>query len=697
MESHTSGASAASQAPTPSAPVSGGHANQDLVPHDPLASGLQPASCPMSTAMWGWLLALICLSITLGAYNLRGGAGFEPVDGWVAQTAREMTERNEWLIPYFAGEVRLQKSPGPYWAVMLTSRIAGEPVNEFTARLPNVFFGVLTVITSFWLTRRLAGDRAAIFAGAATACSIYVLAWSHRAASDLGVTALCAFSLACFWIAYGDSPPGRTRNRLVLLGYFVAGLGMLYKMPMPFVLVGLPMFLYILLRNRWGVLFHWTTLVGIAIFCLPWLPWLLAVANEIDGAWDKWRVEYWDRLTGDLPNVEGQRESAAEYLRFIIVPAVFCLPWSLSIPSALWGAIRPHANIRRDGQWFLLFWLFGLTAFFIAAAGKENRYLLPLLPPLLCLLGIELSRIFDPQTRNSPAMERLMLILAPIAVAGTFGGLVYVLQRYWMPQLGLYYGYDWDRIWPVVAILGALFTSGALLAVGLYATRRRNAAFAALAGTMVASWLWAWPNVVPYFVNPEPFRGMSRAIATQLNDDERGALRHVSSQDSRLIWYHNVKIPRLIEQIALLNEQGGERDLEWERLRYGMEMVNQLGRDELVLMAIPAGDYVAFEVLMPYVLGEFDRVPPERYLWLAPSLGPPNRHIVVIGNRPPRWESPALNELLAQAIESRRAKLVTEPESVLADLPENWRSMAKFFIERYEDRGSLDAAPSDAE
>src|SRR5439155_11758744 len=101
---------------------------------------------------------------------------------------------------------------------------------------------------------------------------------------------------------------------------FAAGLAMLYKQPMPLLGVGLPAVLYVLLCNRWRIFASWWHVLGVVLFLLPWLPWWIALAGlqmqasaasgEATGfltTLHKWRVEYIDRVTGDLPNIEEQR------------------------------------------------------------------------------------------------------------------------------------------------------------------------------------------------------------------------------------------------------------------------------------------------------------------------------------------------------------------------------------------------------
>ncbi|RMF78627.1 MAG: hypothetical protein D6744_09890, partial [Planctomycetota bacterium] len=379
----------------------------------------------MAPATWGWLAALLGWSLLLFFYDLDGGAGFEPVDCWVAQTAREMYENvaaDGWrglIIPEFCGEVRMQKSPGPYWAVMLTAWLRGTPVDEVSARIPSATLAVVFVLTVFWLTRRIAGDRAAVFAGFAALSSATLLYWSHRAASDLGVASLMALSLACLWIGSEATPSGPRRVMLWLAGYFCAGLAMLYKMPMPLVCVGLPALLYVALCRRWRIFASWWHLAGLALFAIPWLPWMVLVLLQEPTAWDKWRVEFLDRATGELPNVAGQ-DAWFYWFFYLGVAFVFTAPWCLSIPGSILRALRGSDDIDSRGRWFLLLWFGGLLVFFSAATGKETRYFLPAIAPLLCLLGVELSAFFDPRRRFNPAVERfatwVVLAAAPLAL-----------------------------------------------------------------------------------------------------------------------------------------------------------------------------------------------------------------------------------------------------------------------------------------
>ena len=608
-----------------------------------------PATGAWFVALLGWT-ALMCF------YDLGGGARFEPIDCWVAQTAREMLDAHDWLVPRFSGETRMQKSPGPYWAVMATSLLRGTPVDEVSARIPNALAALALVATIFWLTRRIAGDRAAIFAGFAASSSMLVLWWSHRGASDLGLTTFTTASLACLWIAAETESPGMRRNVLFLAGFFAAGLGMLWKMPMPLAVVGAPVFFYLLLRKRWSVLANPWHLLGLVLFLLPWLPWALMVGYVEDAALAKWKVEFLDRFTGDLPNVKDQKKWWY-YFSYLGPTALYCLPFTLSLPGALARAVRRRPGVNREGTLFMLIWFASLLAFFTASTGKEWRYFLPALPPLLVLLGIELAAFFDPQRRVAPRRTRTVAIILWCTLPSALIGGGFVLRAWFAFRGGaeLAGWRDWGDVLWAYAVAAAIVVTGLSLAAWLYLRQRRYASFGLIVATMWVMWLWVWPNVMPLVMSQRAFIDFAQQLANPatLPSEQRPCLEQVGTQDSRIIWYSNLRFPRVIDQLALLKEQKGHRSLDYEIRRYGEEMVNRLERDEPVLFVAAFEDYCRFLYLAPGELAQKGRVMPRHYLWLQSRYGREDVHFVLFGNKPPPFPSPEL-----RAPEKLRAKLV---------------------------------------
>ena len=653
----------------------------DAVPPAPLA----PPACgtlPFSPGTWGWLAALIGWTLVVAFYGLGADVGLEPVEAWVAQPAREMQEnidtmlanreQDGWdwraiVIPQFSGEVRLQKSPGAYWTVILTAWARGVPVDEFTARLPNACAAVIMVLTVFWLTRRIGGDRAAIFAGFATASSTMFLHWSHNAASDMGVAALITLSLACLWVGSECEPPGRKRVLLWLAGYLFAGLAMIYKMPLPVPCIGIPALLYVLLRNRWRIFASWWHVLGLLLFLLPWLPWALAAWHFEPMAIHKWRVEYLDRVTGELPNVQDQSEWWWNAF-YGGVALLLSVPYALSVFQAIGRGFRPPRYVNRNGMWFVLIWFVSLLLFFTLAVGKETRYFLPAMPPLFVLLGIELSEFFDSRRIRTSNILRTGAIAVYALIPAGMVGLGFLLHRYWSKHMP-HEVFSWDEI--LYAYLGTaiLFGLGAIVAASLYRRCRGEASFGALVVTMWLAWLWTWPNLMPILAAQAPFRDLAVQLE-RLTPEQQSALVQVAHQDPRYIWYSDIRFPRIIDQLELLDEQDGKRNVEYEKVRVGEEMMRLLTADKLALMVIGPGHYLLWQADGRHALEEHGKQLPKSYPWIVAQHGRWDRRYMVIGNQTPPWEIPALPDELKARIERRYTRLHSEVEENTIEIPD---------------------------
>ena len=95
----------------------------------------------------GGLLALLCGFVYLtglGSVHL-----WDDDETYFAQTAREMFERGDWVVPTFNQELFSHKPPVMFWLMIASYSLFG--VHEFAARLPAAIFGLANV----WLVWRL--------------------------------------------------------------------------------------------------------------------------------------------------------------------------------------------------------------------------------------------------------------------------------------------------------------------------------------------------------------------------------------------------------------------------------------------------------------------------------------------------------------------------------------------------------------
>ena len=261
---------------------------------------------------------------------------------------------------------------------------------------------------------------------------------------------------------------------------------------------------------------------------------------------------------------------------------------------------------------------------------------------------------FDPKREISRAFVRLGTALTAIGVPIGFAIAGYVLYTRWLPEIGEPSGFTWMQIWPPLLITAAIFTTGSLLAARWYATGRRNASFGALVATMFATWLWVWPNIMPIMVASTPFIDLADRMKARLTSEMRADLYQLGSQDPRITWRGDLRFPRLIDQLELLEMQGGERSLAHEVRLYARETVKRLESNERILLVAPIAEYIQFHAVGPVVLAAHGREMPATHIWLLPRRGRPDRYYVVFGNQMPPWEEPRLPERLQTAFDQAR-------------------------------------------
>ncbi|MBL8880628.1 MAG: hypothetical protein JNG88_16065, partial [Phycisphaerales bacterium] len=327
---------------------------------------------------------------------------------------------------------------------------------------------------------------------------------------------------------------------------------------------------------------------------------------------------------------------------YLMPLALYCMPFTLSLPAAIARGFRRDSGMNPDGRIFLLVWAISHFVFFTASAGKEMRYFLPAIPPFLILLGIELSHFFCPRRAANPRRDRAGFLAVAIGVPGVLGGAFFGLIKW--HKANPYH--DWSQVWPSYVICTSVLTIALISSAWLYLRRREHASFGMLIGGMWVFWLLMWSMMMPIMASERP----ARDFAEQLSNlratwpgwkDSR--IFQVGSQDSRITWYSDVRFPRVIDQLRLLEMQGGKRSRAREIQLIGEEMVRRLAMDEPVLFVATRADYVTFLAEAPPHLASQGREMPQSHLWLQTRIGPQGRHFVLFGNMPPPWPEPALN------------------------------------------------------
>ncbi|MEK6249706.1 MAG: glycosyltransferase family 39 protein [Planctomycetales bacterium] len=376
-----------------------------------------------------WQIALLILiAFATLMINLGGPRLWDRDETRNAGCAREMRDRNDWVVPTFNEELRDAKPVLLYWLIMVSYGLFG--VNEFAARLPSALMALGTVMATYVMARRLFNPQVALLAGVILTTSMMFEVAGHAATPDSALIfcstlAMMVFVLATFRPRTGVTDKQRTAPQLRTAGrffptnwlavsamYAVMGVGILAKGPigliLPTAVIG--MFLLIIglpdresgrstrplgiiascfrpfapkhfFRTCLQMRLVTATLVAVAV-AAPWFLWV-GIRTNGDFLRGFFIDEHFGRATQAMEHHSGGP------LFYLVALLVGFFPWSVFlIPTLCDGGGR----IRRNDPWrigYLLAtcWVGVYITLFTLAATKLPSYVTPCYPGLAMLAG----------------------------------------------------------------------------------------------------------------------------------------------------------------------------------------------------------------------------------------------------------------------------------------------------------------------
>jgi len=148
-----------------------------------------------------------------------------------AGCAAEMMQRGDWIIPMFNNEFH-DKPAVQYYFMMAAYSVFG--VNAFSARFFSVMFGVLTVMSVFWFTRRILNERVAFYASLLLISSLQMAYQFRMAVPDPYLLFFLTSGFFSFYVGYIEN-----RSGFLYAFYASIGMGFVAKGPIAFALPGL--------------------------------------------------------------------------------------------------------------------------------------------------------------------------------------------------------------------------------------------------------------------------------------------------------------------------------------------------------------------------------------------------------------------------------------------------------------------------
>jgi len=431
-------------------------------------SARRPSPAPLA---WLVLAAAVALGWRLGAVRL-----LDPDEGRNAEVAREMAQRNDYLLPHLDGLPYLDK-PVVYFAAAAAAMEVLGP-NETAARLPAYLATLATLALVAWFARRRWGADAGWLAALALATMPMPLAYARTAIFD-STLALCTTAAI---LAFCEERP--------VLAWAAMGAGALTKGPVallvplaaivPWALLtgrsshtAVPP-LHVVERGSGGEvlrrIFDWR---GLLAFAAVALPWFVAVTMRIPVFPQYVFVrETWERVM--TPSFH----RGGPWWYFLPILPVAAFPWIVPALAGLkhwrWGWLARRENPHAREAVFLACWVLAPLAFFSFNHSKLPQYVLPLMPAI----ALAAARAY---AREGMAFAWRASVVTAVAL-----GLGLVSLTRWMPAPISLTPAERAAIPPAALILGlTLLVAAGLVAVGV--RRGRKTLVAAAYGLAVAS------------------------------------------------------------------------------------------------------------------------------------------------------------------------------------------------------------------
>ena len=337
-----------------------------------------PAGAP---GAWVAVVVIALLAMAVAGRGM-GEIPLESHEIYVAQTAENMLESGDWLVPRLNGEYRLTKPPLSYWLVAGMATLTGQGhVGAGIARAPSVLAVMGVALLALWIGTRLFDRRTAMLAGLLCVACLAAFKYGHNARPDM-LYAFWTTAVLAAWVG-GRQASVAMQARWAWALWVLVGLATLTKGPQAPLILLLGLGLHAVLSDERAVDL-WRRLRpvrGLLIVLALVVPWYLLLRQAIGG-----QTLGESQLSGALLTIDPLRLFTPFY--FLRTPMLW-LPWALLLPAAVLLAWRD----RRGPAGVLAFTIvFAMLAF---ALGPQYReiYMLPWLAPAMLLLAAAAVRI----------------------------------------------------------------------------------------------------------------------------------------------------------------------------------------------------------------------------------------------------------------------------------------------------------------
>ena len=329
--------------------------------------------------MKGFFIFLISLILLLA--NLNKPIIYILDEAKNAECAREMLINNDFIVPYFNGQLRTDKPPLHYFFMAASYEIFG--VSAFSARFFSGVFGALTILITFLFARRYINEKAAWLAALVLLSSLHFNFQMRLSVPDPYLIFFMTAGFMCFYLFMNE-----TNKKWLWLMYACFGLGLLTKGPIAIALPGLIILLFLILSKQfsWKFVGSMNMPLGVVIVLAIALPWYWLNYEATNGLWTEGFF-----LKHNLKRFSDTMEGHGGFFLLPLIMVILgLLPLGVFCIQALFLAWKERTN---KVLLFCLCIVLGIIVFFSFSQTKLPNYTAPAYPFIAILIGFLLARI----------------------------------------------------------------------------------------------------------------------------------------------------------------------------------------------------------------------------------------------------------------------------------------------------------------
>jgi 4-amino-4-deoxy-L-arabinose transferase-like glycosyltransferase len=364
------------------------------------------ASGKKSSRAWLVLLifALALLILSVWGVDLSGRDSPR-----VAGIAREMAVTGNYLIPRLNGKNFLEYPPLGYWPIAFALSMSEKPP-DFLALLPITFLGTGTVLLTYLIGKKLAGERIGLMAGFILSTMPKFITLHRNCWVDPALLFFITLSLYGFVAGYQAS-----RKRFLFLAVFYLAMAGAF-LSKGIIGAAIPLgtaVVFLIIRKDLTAIGKLLLNPGMLLFFFPIFLWIGSVGwfGGFGIVEEVMRQSLFRFLS---PSADHANPFYYYFTRVFLAP----MPWTLLLLVLLWyrwGPARsreplPHGTLLR----FTLVWSLIIFVGLSLASAKRTLYLGPIYPPfaLLGAIGWDRFREKFPKVNRGEVYGLVVIFLA---------------------------------------------------------------------------------------------------------------------------------------------------------------------------------------------------------------------------------------------------------------------------------------------